>query len=183
MAFKIYTKTGDLGETGLFGGKRLSKAHLRIDSYGTVDELNACIGIVRDHIELDEIREELLIIQNLLFTIGSNLATDPDKKAPVPSLEEADIEKLEKAIDRMDADLPPLKNFVLPGGHPVVSYVHLARTVCRRAERATVALGQQEPVEERLVKYLNRLSDYLFMLSRHMAKALGVEEVLWNSNK
>ncbi|MCB0703710.1 MAG: cob(I)yrinic acid a,c-diamide adenosyltransferase [Saprospiraceae bacterium] len=179
MAFRIYTKTGDQGETGLFGGKRLSKAHIRIDSYGTVDELNSCLGLVRDHLEIESIRQELLEIQSLLFTIGSNLASDPEKKSGVPALRETEIEKLEKAIDRMEESLPPLKNFILPGGHPAVSFIHLARTVCRRAERITVALAELEPVEETLIKYLNRLSDYLFVLARYTGHKLGVSEIPW----
>lgn len=182
MAFRIYTKTGDTGQTALFGGKRLPKNHLRIDSYGTVDELNAFIGLVRDHTEGD-LSELLKNIQDRLFTIGSNLASDPDKKMAVPDIMESDIELLEQQMDEMDEKLPELKHFILPGGHPMVSYCHLARCVCRRAERQVVALAQQERVPAIIIRYLNRLSDYLFLLARFMAKENGVEEVKWTPRK
>ncbi len=181
MSFKIYTKTGDAGQTSLFGGRRLHKHHLRIESYGTVDELNAFTGLVRDAIEDDEIREVLKEIQDRLFTIGANLASDPEKELPAPDLLDTDIQLLEKEMDRMDADLPPLKNFILPGGHFTVSYCHLARTVCRRAERRVVALSQEEEVSEIVIKYLNRLSDYFFILARSMSQNLGAEEVVWQN--
>lgn len=183
MAFKIYTKTGDKGETGLFGGKRLPKYHLRIEAYGTVDELNAHLGLVRDSLVDEATRDVLKEIQDRLFTIGANLASDPDKAMSTPDLLDSDIEALEQQMDQMDAHLPPLKNFILPGGHPSVSYCHIARTVCRRAERQVVALAANEPVEEILLRYLNRLSDYLFVLSRKMAQDLGVEEVSWFARK
>lgn len=179
MAFRIYTKTGDQGETGLFGGKRLSKAHIRIESYGTVDELNSCLGVVRDHLEDETLRDTLLSIQSLLFTVGSKLASDPAKKMDLPGLIDADIEMLENGIDQMEEQLPALKNFILPGGHPTVSFIHLARTVCRRAERTVVALAEIESVEPILLTYLNRLSDYLFVLGRFVAQQLGVEEIAW----
>ncbi len=179
MASKIYTKTGDLGETSLFGGKRLPKNHLRIEAYGTVDELNSWIGLVRDSIEQNEIRTLLKQVQDRLFTLGSNLASDPDKDMITPDIQEADIEKLEQAIDDMNEVLPPLKNFILPGGHTTVSYCHLARCVCRRAERNVVALAQNEAVENIIIRYLNRLSDYLFVLARKLAQDLGVEEIAW----
>lgn len=183
MAFKIYTKTGDKGETGLFGGKRLPKYHLRIEAYGTVDELNAHLGLVRDSLGDEATRDFLKEIQDRLFTIGANLASDPDKAMNTPDLLDSDIEALEQQMDQMDAHLPPLKNFILPGGHPSVSYCHIARTVCRRAERQVVALAANEPVEEILLRYLNRLSDYFFVLSRKMAQDLGVEEVSWFARK
>ena len=183
MALRIYTKTGDQGETGLFGGKRLSKAHIRIEAYGTVDELNACIGLVRDHINLEKERADLLAIQNLLFFLGSKLASDPEKNIDLPSLEPEHIAMLEKAIDAMDDVLPPLKNFILPGGHPAISFVHLARTVCRRAERNVVALAETESVEALLIQFLNRLSDYLFTLARFVGFKLEVEEILWSVPK
>ncbi|WP_421799535.1 cob(I)yrinic acid a,c-diamide adenosyltransferase [Haliscomenobacter sp.] len=183
MAFKIYTKTGDKGETGLFGGKRLPKYHLRIEAYGTVDELNAHLGLVRDSLVDEATRDVLKEIQDRLFTIGANLASDPDKSMSTPDLLDSDIEALEQQMDQMDAHLPPLKNFILPGGHPSVSFCHIARTVCRRAERQVVALAANEPVEEILLRYLNRLSDYLFVLSRKMAQDLGVEEVSWFARK
>lgn len=183
MAFKIYTKTGDKGETGLFGGKRLPKYHLRIEAYGSVDELNAHLGLVRDSIQNGEARTMLKEIQDRLFTIGANLASDPDKSMTTPDLLPADVEALEKQMDQMDASLPPLKNFILPGGHPTVSYCHLARTVCRRAERQVVALASNEPVDDIVLIYLNRLSDYLFVLGRKVAQDLGVEEVAWLPRK
>lgn len=183
MAFKIYTKTGDKGETGLFGGKRLPKYHLRIEAYGTVDELNAHLGLVRDSIQNEEARTMLKEIQDRLFTIGANLASDPDKSMSTPDLLPTDVEALEQQMDQMDTSLPPLKNFILPGGHPTVSYCHLARTVCRRAERQVVALAVNEPVDDIVLIYLNRLSDYLFVLGRKVAQDLGVEEVAWQPRK
>lgn len=179
MASKIYTKTGDLGETSLFGGKRLPKNHLRIEAYGTVDELNSWIGLVRDSIEQNEIRALLKEIQDRLFTLGSNLASDPDKDMITPDIQETDIEKLEQAIDKMNETLPPLKNFILPGGHTTVSFCHITRCVCRRTERNVVALAQNEAVEGIIIRYLNRLSDYLFVLGRKLAQDLSVEEVAW----
>jgi len=177
---KIYTKTGDQGTTALFGGKRVSKADLRIDSYGTVDELNAYIGLLRD-LEVNQKRKDFLIeIQDRLFTIGSILATEPGNlKVKIPGLQPTDIQALEKEIDRVEAGLPPLRVFVLPGGHTSVSFGHIARTVCRRAERLAVALDQQEKVDSLVIQYLNRLSDYLFVLCRKMASELGAEESPW----
>lgn len=179
MAFKIYTKTGDTGETGLFGGRRLPKSHIRIDSYGTVDELNSYIGLVRDSLTGEDIRQVLKEIQDRLFAVGANLASDPAKNLAPPDLSVSDIQLLEKEIDKMEASLPPLKNFILPGGHPVVSFCHIARCVCRRAERLVVALNLEEPVEPVVVQYLNRLSDYLFVLARNIARELQAEEVIW----
>jgi len=178
---KIYTKTGDQGQTSLIGGRRVSKADQRIDAYGTVDELNAYIGLVRDQ-PVNQTRRELLKeIQDRLFTVGAELATDPDKtlKKPMPAIIPEDIALLERAMDQMDAQLPELRAFVLPGGHPSVSYAHLARTVCRRAERLVIALAEHAPVDPLVVQYLNRLSDYLFVLSRAMTQELGVEEIAW----
>ena len=183
MAFKIYTKTGDKGDTSLFGGKRLPKSHIRIESYGTVDELNSYIGLVRDIIGNDKIRIVLKEIQDRLFTIGSNLASDPGKNMPTPDIIESDVELLEKEIDRMNENLPDLKSFILPGGHQHVSFCHLARCVCRRAERLVVALNMEEKVEPILIHYLNRLSDYLFVLSRQIAQDLGIDEIPWNPRK
>lgn len=178
---KIYTKTGDSGQTSLLGGKRVSKAHLRIEAYGTVDELNAYVGMVRDQ-EVNASRAPFLKeIQDRLFTIGADLATAPDAaKVKKPDLHEEDVMQLEGAMDEMDAVLPPLKHFVLPGGHPVVSFCHLARTVCRRAERACIALAEEESVNPLVITYINRLSDYFFVLGRMNAQELGVEEVTWN---
>lgn len=180
---KIYTKTGDQGETSLFGGKRLPKNHIRIEAYGTVDELNSWIGLVRDSTAAETTRILLKEIQDRLFTIGSNLASDPDKEMIVPDIKEGDIERLERAMDAMNEDLPPLKNFILPGGDTAVSHCHVARCVCRRAERAVVALQQNEPVEAIVIRYLNRLSDYLFVLARKTAQELGAEEVTWQPRK
>lgn len=177
---RIYTKTGDEGSTALFGGKRVSKADLRIEAYGTVDELNSWLGLVRDQ-PVNEGRGQLLIaIQNNLFVIGSMLAAEPgNRKIKIPVLGKAAVADLEEAIDRMDAALPPLRAFVLPGGNQSVSVCHVARTVCRRAERYLVALHQAEPADPSLLIYLNRLSDFLFVLSRAMAQELDVEETPW----
>jgi cob(I)alamin adenosyltransferase len=178
---KIYTKTGDKGLTSLIGGARVPKSSLRIDCYGTVDELNSYIGLLRDQ-EVNASRRPLLKeIQDRLFTIGSHLATDPDQDVHkrLPDLHAADVALLETEMDSMDKTLTPLREFVLPGGHPAVSFGHVARCVCRRAERLAVHLGEESPVEDLVVMYLNRLSDYLFVLSRAMAHDLGVEEVTW----
>lgn len=177
---KVYTKTGDEGTTALFGGKRLLKSELRIEAYGTVDELNSFVGLVRDQ-PVNAHRQPVLIeIQDRLFTMGSMLATEPgNTKVKIPSLNEEDITFLEKEIDEMDAKLPPMKSFVLPGGHTSVSYCHIARTVCRRAERLVIRLGQQENVSPLVVKYLNRLSDYFFVLSRMVALELNAPETPW----
>lgn len=181
MAFRIYTKTGDLGETALFGGRRVLKSHLRVDAYGTVDELNSFIGWLRDSAGVQRVRDGLSEIQHRLFTVGAHLASDPEKHPPTPDLSAGDIEWLEKEIDQMDQGLPPLKNFILPGGHPTVSVCHVCRTVCRRAERLVVALHENDPVDPLVLQYLNRLSDYFFMLARQLAQDLGAEEVIWKS--
>ena len=177
---KIYTKTGDKGQTSLIGGTRVSKAHPRIETYGTVDELNSYIGLVRDQ-EVNATRRDLLKeIQDRLFTIGALLASDPEKSAKkVPDLFDTDVELLEKEMDRMDAELPEMRFFILPGGHQSVSFCHLARVVCRRAERLAIALAEDEPVEELIIRYLNRLSDYLFVLARKMMHELGADEIPW----
>jgi cob(I)alamin adenosyltransferase len=177
---KIYTKTGDSGTTALFGGKRVSKADLRIDTYGTIDELNSWIGVVRDQTVNEKRKSVLVEIQDRLFTLGSILATEPgNTKVKVPSLSESDISFLEKEIDAMDDELPAMKSFVLPGGHQSVSFCHVARTVCRRGERLTIALNSQEAVDSLVIKYLNRLSDFLFVLARKMAQELSVEDTPW----
>jgi cob(I)alamin adenosyltransferase len=183
MAFKIYTKTGDKGETGLFGGKRLPKNHIRIEAYGTVDELNSFIGVVRDSVQEKQTRFILKEVQDRLFNIGANLASDPEKNMATPDILESDIELLEQEIDRLNEELPDLKHFILPGGHVAVSHCHVARCVCRRAERRVIELDQSESVEPILVKFLNRLSDYLFVLSRKIGMDLGVEEVKWEPRK
>ena len=166
---KIYTKTGDSGTTSLLGGARVSKAHVRIEAYGTVDELNSYIGLLGDQLVNDSRKSFLKSIQDRLFTLGAELATEPGKdKIVKPDLYETDIEKLEKAIDEMNDSLAQLKSFVLPGGHQSVSFCHIARCVCRRAERITIALNEDQPVDVLTIKYLNRLSDYLFVLGRKM---------------
>lgn len=180
MAFKIYTKTGDKGETALFGGRRVPKSDLRVDAYGTVDELNSFLGLLSDSTDHQQVRGILAQIQDRLFTVGAHLASDPAKHPPTPDLFQADVDLLEQEMDAMEAHLAPLKHFILPGGHPTVSICHVCRTVCRRAERLTVALEQSgEPVEALVLQYLNRLSDYFFILARFLAKVLGVDEVIW----
>jgi cob(I)alamin adenosyltransferase len=177
---KIYTKTGDKGNTSLFGGMRVSKASPRIESYGTVDELNSWMGYLRDQ-SVNKERQDLLInIQNNLFVIGSLLAAEPgNDKIKIPHLQEDDITILEKEIDAMETTLPPMRFFILPGGHESVSICHVARTVCRRAERLTIELNQIEPIDGLVIKYLNRLSDFLFVLSRKMGNELSIEETPW----
>lgn len=188
---KIYTKTGDKGTTSLFGGRRVPKHDIRIDTYGTVDELNAYVGMIR-HQDIDKTdKDRLITIQTNLFTIGSELATDPGKaklrsgkeRLKISKIGEGDVETLEKSIDKMNADLPPLKHFILPGGHDVVSYCHLSRVVCRRTERLATALYEEEPFDENLLKYLNRLSDYFFVLSRKLGQRFNAEEIKWTPAK
>ncbi len=177
---KIYTKTGDEGSTSLFGGRRVSKSALRIDTYGTIDELNSWVGVLRDQDINQKRSSSLLEIQDRLFTIGSILAAEPgNSKVKVPSLLESDITFIEKAIDNMDAILPPMRSFVLPGGHVSISWGHVARTVCRRAERLVISLHEIEKVDPLVIKYLNRLSDYLFVLCRMMTLELEVVETAW----
>ena len=180
MTLRIYTKTGDKGQTSLIGGTRLPKHHIRIEAYGNVDELNSWIGLVRDQkIEAHYIKI-LLGIQDRLFTIGSLLAADPEKnKMKLPEIKEEDIVLLEKEIDAMETALPPMKSFVLPGGNTIVSYCHISRCVCRRAERSVLRLAEDEKVDELIYKYLNRLSDYIFVLSRKLAHDLNATETPW----
>jgi cob(I)alamin adenosyltransferase len=180
MSFKIYTKTGDKGQTSLLGGTKLPKHHVRIEAYGTVDELNSNIGLIRDVISDSSSIELLLNIQDRLFTIGSHLAADPVKnKVKLPPIFEEDIVALENAIDKINDLVPEMKFFVLPGGHIHVSYCHITRCVCRRAERAVLRLSEIEPVEEIHYKYLNRLSDYLFMLGRLLTHLYQATEIAW----
>jgi len=180
MVMKIYTKTGDKGQTSLIGGTRVPKHHIRIEAYGTVDELNSYIGLLRDQ-QIEQHHKDILIeIQDRLFTIGASLASDPEKsKMKIPDLKEEDITLLENEIDKMNDVLPEMRSFVLPGGHTTISYCHIARTVCRRAERNTIHLSENEFVAELVVKYLNRLSDYLFVLSRKLTHDLGALETPW----
>lgn len=182
MASKIYTKTGDRGTTSLIGGTKVSKGHLRIEAYGTVDELNSYIGLCKDL--LTGVTDTILLqeVQDRLFTIGSSLACDPEKepKMKIPDLKEEDISLLEKEIDRMNEVLPVMKFFILPGGHPTISHLHIARCICRRAERTCVRLeAEGEEVEAIVIKYINRLSDYLFMLARFAGHELQVREIAW----
>jgi cob(I)alamin adenosyltransferase len=177
---KIYTKKGDKGQTGLIGGIRVSKNDLRINAYGTVDELNAHVGMLRDLVDNNELKHNLLEIQDRLFTAGSLLAVgEKGTKMKLPELHKADIECLESWIDKMDTYLPPMRTFVLPGGHVTVSTCHIVRTVCRRAERLIVELSNQLEDAEVIVAYFNRLSDYFFTLSRKLSMDLKAEETPW----
>ncbi len=177
---KIYTKTGDKGTTSLVGGTRVSKTALRIEAYGTVDELNSYIGLVRDQAVNENRKDILKEIQDRLFTIGSILASEPEQsKKRLPDLFESDIELLENEMDNMDKELEPMRYFILPGGHQSISFGHLARTICRRTERIVIRLAEESTVNELIIRYLNRLSDYLFVLCRIMAKELEVEEIAW----
>jgi cob(I)alamin adenosyltransferase len=177
---KIYTKTGDKGYTSLIGGTRVPKHHLRIESYGTVDELNSYIGLIRDQDISDYDKDLLKQIQDRLFTIGSSLAADPEKsRMVIPDLHPADIELLEKEMDRMNETLPELRHFILPGGSNAISYCHIARCVCRRAERLSVHLAEESTVDEKVNIYLNRLSDYLFTLARMIGHQNKVPENQW----
>lgn len=182
MSFKIYTKTGDKGKTALIGGTKVSKSHLRIESYGTVDELNSYIGLVSDHLTDSTAIALLREIQDRLFTIGSSLACDPERetKMRIPDLHAADVTLLENSIDKMNEVLPEMKTFLLPGGHVAVSTCHIARCVCRRAERLCVGLQEQDQFIDPLVlQYMNRLSDYLFVLARWIGHELQVAEIPW----
>jgi cob(I)alamin adenosyltransferase len=182
MALKIYTKTGDAGKTGLIGGTKVPKSHLRIESYGTVDELNSFIGLVSDYVTDENGKLVLKEIQDRLFTVGSSLACDPDKEPAlkIPDLKESDVVFLEHEIDRMNEVLPAMKSFILPGGHVAVSTTHVARCVCRRAERICVNMTENEMfVDVLVIKYLNRLSDYLFVLARYIAHLLQINEIVW----
>ena len=186
MATKIYTKTGDAGNTSLIGGTKVPKSHIRISAYGTVDELNAFIGLLGDQLSDIHSREMLREIQDRLFTIGSSLACDPEKEIAmqIPDLKESDILLLENEIDTMNEKLPEMKSFILPGGHVAVSTAHICRTVCRRAERIIVELDSIQPLGQPLiVKYINRLSDYLFVLARYLGLLFGTEEVKWIARK
>lgn len=181
MAFKIYTKTGDKGHTSLIGGTKVPKSHTRIEAYGTVDELNSYLGLCCDLIT-DESQVKLLKhVQDRLFAMGSTLACDPQKQTGmhIPHVTTEDIKMLEDAIDQMNDQLPEMKNFILPGGHPVVSHIHIARCICRRTERCCVRLAEESEVESIIIIYLNRLSDYLFMLARFTGMQLNVAEHPW----
>jgi len=188
---KIYTKTGDKGTTALFGGTRVSKHHLRIESYGTIDELNSYIGLIRDQQVDSNSMESLIQIQNELFTLGAMLATPPEKETlkngkdrlNIPKIDSDSIRYLENQIDSMNLILPQMTHFILPGGHQTVSFCHIARCVCRRAERLATALNEQEPLNSTILIYLNRLSDYLFVLARKLSKDLSIKETQWVPKK
>lgn len=188
---KIYTKTGDKGTTALFGGTRVPKHHIRIESYGTIDELNSHIGLIRDQEINSHFKDILINIQDKLFTIGAILATDPNKailksgkeRLKIPKISNKDIELLELEMDKMNLKLPAMTNFVLPGGHQTVSFCHIARCVCRRAERLATRLNELEPFTSNTLIYLNRLSDYLFVLARKLSKDLQADEIKWIPNK
>lgn len=182
MALKIYTKTGDKGKTSLIGGTKVAKSNIRIETYGTIDELNSFMGLVGDHCPDDHSKNMVKEIQDRLFTIGAALACDPDKeqKLKIPDLKEDDVTLLEKEIDAMNEKLPEMKHFILPGGHVAVSTIHVARCVCRRSERQCVGMEEQTLfVEPLIIKYLNRLSDYLFVLARYTGHVLQVRETVW----
>lgn len=179
---KIYTKKGDTGTTSLLGGTRVPKYDLRIEAYGTVDELNSYLGLLADQEVLADQRDFIRHIQNKLFVIGSQLANDATRSHfELPGLDEAEVGHLETSIDAMEALLPPLTNFVLPGGHQANSVAHLARCVCRRAERRVVELNEKAPVDPTMLTYLNRLSDWLFVLSRHASRLTDSDEILWHA--
>lgn len=177
---KVYTKKGDSGTTQLIGGTRVVKSSMRIEAYGTVDELNSYLGLIRDQSVTETQQEQLLEIQDRLFTMGSLLATDPEgTKMKLPQLKDSDIENLENWIDEMEETLEPMTNFVLPGGHTTVSFCHIARCVCRRAERIVVDLNENEKIDSIILTYLNRLSDYMFVLSRKLSLDLKANEIPW----
>jgi len=188
---KVYTKTGDKGTTALFGGTRVPKNHIRIDSYGTVDELNSYIGLIRDQDINPDYKKILIHVQDRLFTVGAVLATDPEKailksgkeRLNIPKISSENISLLEKEMDMMNESLPQMTHFVLPGGHQTVSFCHIARCVCRRAERLATALNDIEPIEAQTLMYLNRLSDYLFVLARKLSFDLQADEVKWIPEK
>ncbi len=188
---KVYTKTGDKGTTALFGGTRVPKHHIRIESYGTIDELNSHIGLIRDQDISESYKNTLMHIQDRLFTIGAILATEPEKatlksgksRLNIPKISNDDIERLEKEMDLMEESLPPMTHFVLPGGHQTVSFCHIARTVCRRAERLATHLNELEPFQQETLIYINRLSDYLFVLARKLSHDLQAEEIKWIPQK
>lgn len=179
---KLYTKTGDAGTTGLFGGARVSKASTRVDAYGAVDELNAVLGVVAAHAQSESVKTALPTIQGELFCVGAELASNPDKplQATLPLVGDEAVTRLEHVIDQLEATLPPLTTFILPGGTAAAAHLHVARTVCRRAERRVVGLGTEATVRGETVRYLNRLSDLLFVMARHENLTSGVQDVAWS---
>ena len=181
---KIYTKTGDDGTSGLIGGTRVEKSDSRLEAYGTIDELNSWIGLIKTSALETNVLDTLEFIQNILFEIGSHLATDPNKISKLRiACSDDDIERVEKEIDRMQNQLPELKNFILPGGSSIAGYVHVARTVCRRSERRINALENSKKLQKQVLVFINRLSDYLFVLARYINFTQGIKETIWNSSK
>lgn len=179
---KIYTKTGDRGQTSLIGGKRVSKSHIRIEAYGTLDELLSYIGLLRDLVKTSEDKEFLFAIQDRLMICSAILAADCDDcQQRIPEILESDIKELEVEIDKMESNLEPMKCFVLPGGHPAVSHCHIARTICRRSERVVITLAENNFVPDKVLQYINRLSDYLFVLSRKLSKDFNIVEIPWTA--
>ncbi|HKK89619.1 MAG TPA: cob(I)yrinic acid a,c-diamide adenosyltransferase [Saprospiraceae bacterium] len=181
MGFKIYTKKGDKGFTALFGGSKVEKDDIRVEAYGTVDELNAHIGLLADKLDSDLLKADLSRIQYNLFNVGSHLASTPEMSDQLPPIEKNLVSWMEQEMDKMDESLPDLKNFILPGGHPVVSQCHIVRTVCRRAERRVISAKESLSDPSDIIQMLNRLSDYFFMLSRRLSQEYGVDEKLWKS--
>ncbi len=181
---KIYTKTGDRGETSLLGGRRVSKTDIRIEAYGTVDELNSHLGLLRDYEISRELKNQLLVIQNELFDMGAYLACEDDPaRFQISLITEEQIHRLESEIDDMEKQLKPLKNFILPGGHQAVSQCHIARCICRRVERNVLKVNETESIDHGVIRYLNRLSDYLFIMARKLAHDFGIDEIAWKSSK
>ena len=180
---KVYTKTGDKGKTGLIGGTRVDKNDIRLEAYGTVDELNSYVGLLRSYISEQRITDVIIDIQNQLFKIGSYLAVDisVSEMRSEFKLEEVRIKMLEEEMDKMESSLPPLTGFVLPGGHQATGVCHIARAVCRRAERRVIDIREVYDVDDWVVRYLNRLSDFLFVLSRHLSNYYGADEIQWDS--
>ncbi|MEM7296850.1 MAG: cob(I)yrinic acid a,c-diamide adenosyltransferase [Bacteroidota bacterium] len=184
MSAKLYTKTGDKGKTSLLGGKKVSKADLRIEAYGNVDELNAFIGHLKDHEDVENrLKQQLYWIQEHLFTVGSILATEESFSGfELPEITETEVTQLEVWIDKFDKEVPPLKNFILPGGHPAVSLTHICRTVCRRTERSIISLANSEGIDQVILQFINRLSDYLFIFARVLSTLLNAPEIPWSPN-
>ncbi len=185
MSVKLYTKTGDKGQTSLLGGKKVSKDHLRIEAYGNVDELNSFIGHLKDHEAVENrLKQQLYWIQEHLFTIGSILATEEGFKGfELPKITETEVSQLEVWIDKYESEVPPLKNFILPGGHPAVSLAHICRTVCRRTERSIIALASEAEIDKVILQFTNRLSDYLFIFARVLSVVLNVPEIPWSPDQ
>ncbi|MEP1093960.1 MAG: cob(I)yrinic acid a,c-diamide adenosyltransferase [Cyclobacteriaceae bacterium] len=184
MSAKIYTKTGDKGNTSLLGGKKVPKSDRKIEAYGNVDELNSFLGLLKDQNEVENrLKQQLYWIQEHLFTIGSLLATEPGFSGfELPKISDTEVTQLEVWIDKFDSELPPLKNFILPGGHQAVSLSHVCRSVCRRAERSIIALTNDEDIDDVIIRFVNRLSDYLFIFARAIGKDLDVPETPWSPN-